>query len=152
MQRTAAIVAMLALTIAATACGSSDTSAENEPRTDMSPSSTLVWCQTLDRDKFPTETATPISADEIAAAGCTTSSGDAAPAAAALIIPAGTDRSSMELIDATPTSYEVSITAPGPDCMVTMDWRGDMALLVDAPDVSTAADVTVRRVDEPCGS
>ena len=151
MKRTAAIFAILALTAIATACGSSDTAAENEPRTEMSYPSTLVWCQTLDRDKFPAETATPISADEITAAACTTSSGEPAPTAAALIIPAGTDRSSMELIDATATSYEVSITAPGPDCMVTMDWRGDMALLIDAADVSTADDVTVRRVNEPCG-
>ena len=103
----------------------------------------------LDSDEFPTLEATEISRERLAEAGCETPPGGGLPEGDTLwAVPSGTDRNGIYLTSADGSPWVVTLDVPAPGCIQTMEWRGQMVLVVAS---DTKPVFKVERVEQPCG-
>jgi hypothetical protein len=118
-----------------------------EPEPDVSRSATQVACQMLDTERFPTRELSAVTAQELTDAGCVDADGDTPTGDGLFVVPSGYDRTAMRLVDDADT-LRVEVDVPGEGCATTMEWRGDMVLVLTGIDPDLP--VEVRDVPEDC--
>jgi hypothetical protein len=152
---------VLALVVLVSACGSNDpegASTTTSPATLPTSKPSTVWqsavmqCQSLDTNSFPVRQATAVTEDELRASDCVAREGNVMPSGLLVVVPSGKDRLDMFVGDtSTRSNLDVSISAPDSDCVSTMEWRGDMVLVVGSTSADpTAATLKVSDVQALC--
>ena len=96
----------------------------------------------LDPERFAVLTPSPVTPAEASAAGCGTL--DATRTWWA--VRAGVDREQFTALP-TPGQLSVVLVTPGPECPVTMEYRGELVLLVTS---ESAPELSVERRQLPC--
>ena len=163
MRTTRALLAVLAvLSVAAAGCAGDDTgSATTTTRpaastTTGGPTSTVatgevaegLTCQGFDQE-VPRLEPVEITRAELDAAGCEVPPGGAVPGGGTLwLVRSGVDRLSFTLTSAAGSPWVATLEVPAPGCAQTMEWRGEMVLVLAS---DSKPDLRIERVEDPCG-